>query len=77
MADKKITPKAAASKDKQSGDRAAARVSLKRTAKTTSQEDPKKTARRRSDLHTSAHRAGAPGSPPFCVPGLACPAVRR
>jgi hypothetical protein len=31
MADKKITPKAAASKDKQSGDRAAARVSLKKT----------------------------------------------
>lgn len=35
MADKKITPKAAASKDKQTGDRAAARVSLKRTHKKT------------------------------------------
>ena len=31
MADKKITPKAASSKDKATGDRAAARVSLKRT----------------------------------------------
>jgi hypothetical protein len=36
MADKKITPKAAAAKDKASGDdRAAARVSLKRTTKRT------------------------------------------
>jgi len=33
MADKKITPKAAASKDKQTSDRAAARVSLKRSIK--------------------------------------------
>jgi hypothetical protein len=30
MADKKITPKPAASKDKQTSDRAAARVSLKK-----------------------------------------------
>ena len=44
MADKKITPKAASSKDKQAGDRAAARVSLKRTAKTTT----KRTAKRLS-----------------------------
>jgi hypothetical protein len=33
MAEKKITPKAAASKDKGTDDRAAARVSLKRSAK--------------------------------------------
>ena len=42
MADKKITPKAATSKDKQAGDRAAARVSLKRTAEADHQEDRKK-----------------------------------
>jgi hypothetical protein len=35
MADKKITPKASASKDKQTSDRAAARVSLKRTRRLT------------------------------------------
>lgn len=33
MAEKKITPKAAASKDKASADRAAARVSLKKSAR--------------------------------------------
>jgi hypothetical protein len=43
MADKKITPKAAASKDKQTADRAAARVSLKRTAKTTTKRTTKRT----------------------------------
>ena len=42
MADKKITPKAAASKDKQTADRAAARVSLKRTHKKTSKRTHKK-----------------------------------
>ena len=35
MAAKKITPKAAAAKDKQSGDRAAARVSLRQTKRQT------------------------------------------
>ena len=35
MADKKITPKAASSKDKASGDRAAARVSLRQTKRQT------------------------------------------
>lgn len=35
MVDKKITPKAAGSKEKDSADRAAARVSLKRTHKKT------------------------------------------
>ena len=43
MADKKITPKAAASKDKQTGDRAAARVSLKRTHKQTTKKTTKRT----------------------------------
>ena len=42
MADKKITPKPAASKDKQAGDRAAARVSLKRLHKQTSKKVAKK-----------------------------------
>jgi hypothetical protein len=44
MADKKITPKAASSKDKQAGDRAAARVSLKKNAKLTT----KRLAKRQS-----------------------------
>jgi hypothetical protein len=35
MADKKITPKPAASKEKQAGDRAAARVSLRQTKRQT------------------------------------------
>jgi hypothetical protein len=35
MADKKITPKAAGSKEKGTGDRAAARVSLKKSTKQT------------------------------------------
>ena len=43
MADKKITPKAASSKDKQTGDRAAARVSLKRTHKQTTKKTTKRT----------------------------------
>jgi hypothetical protein len=46
MADKKITPKAAASKDKQTGDRAAARVSLKRTAKTTTKRSTKRSTKK-------------------------------
>jgi hypothetical protein len=41
MADKKITPKAAASKDKQASDRAAARVSLKTTHKKTTKKTSK------------------------------------
>ena len=45
MADKKITPKAAASKDKQTSDRAAARVSLKRTAKTTTKRTSKRSTK--------------------------------
>jgi hypothetical protein len=45
MVDKKITPKAAGSKEKGSADRAAARVSLKRTHK--------KTARKMSHKKTS------------------------
>ena len=66
MADKKITPKPAASKDKQAGDRAAARVSLKRThedrpSKKTSEEDQRE---EELILHTSAHRAGADGPRP-------------
>jgi hypothetical protein len=43
MADKKITPKAAAAKDKASGDRAAARVSLKKTNRQTRRQTQKKT----------------------------------
>jgi hypothetical protein len=43
MAEKKITPKAASAKDKQSGDRAAARVSLKRTHKQTTKKTTKRT----------------------------------
>jgi hypothetical protein len=46
MADKKITPKPAASKDKQSGDRAAARVSLKKNARTTSRKTARTTQKR-------------------------------
>lgn len=42
MADKKITPKAAASKDKQATDRAAARVSLKKSHKKTTKKTAKK-----------------------------------
>ena len=42
MADKKITPKAASSKDKQAGDRAAARVSLTRTHQQPSKKPAKK-----------------------------------
>ena len=42
MAEKKITPKAAASKDKAGTDRAAARVSLKRNAKLSRKASTKK-----------------------------------
>ena len=43
MADKKITPKAASSKDKATGDRAAARVSLRQTKRQTKRETKRQT----------------------------------
>ena len=46
MAEKKITPKAAASKDKATGDCAAARVSLKKSAKTSTRKSNRKSMRR-------------------------------
>ena len=78
MADKKITPKPAASKDKQAGDRAAARVSLKRTHKQTTQEDREEAQREEdTDLpHICAPGGGRFGPRPSRF-GLACSAARR
>jgi hypothetical protein len=46
MAEKKITPKAAGSKDKQSGDRAAARVSQKKVARKLSAKQTRRTLKK-------------------------------
>ena len=48
MADKKITPKAAVSKDKQAGDRAAARVSLKKTQRQMHKKTAKKVSAKKN-----------------------------
>jgi hypothetical protein len=46
MADKKITPKAASTKDKASGDRAAARVSQKKVARKLSAKKTRRTLKK-------------------------------
>ena len=77
MVDKKITPKAAGSKEKGSADRAAARVSLRQTKRQTTSDQasrPSVRPRSRSDPSAIVHlRAGANGAPPFL---LVCEALR-